>query len=39
MEKLKEFERLVEERCVGHGTIRYPVEIEARWNINNEQVR
>jgi len=39
MEKLKEFERLVEERCVGHGTIRHPVEIEARWNINNEHVR
>lgn len=32
-EQVREFERLVEERCVGHGTIRRPVPIETTWHI------
>lgn len=32
-ERLREFERLVEDRCVGHGTIRKPVPIETTWRI------
>jgi uncharacterized OsmC-like protein len=32
-EKLREFEQLVEDRCVGHGTLRNPVEIQAVWKI------
>jgi hypothetical protein len=38
-EKLRELERLVEERCVRHGTLRHPVDIETHWSINNQQVR
>lgn len=38
-EKLREFERLVEERCVGHGTLRHPVEVETHLSINNRQAR
>jgi uncharacterized OsmC-like protein len=33
IERLREFERLVEDRCVGHGTIRRPVPIETSWHI------
>lgn len=32
-EKLREFEQLVEDRCVGHGTLRNPVDIQAVWKI------
>ena len=32
-EELERFQRLVEERCVGHGTLRQPVEIESQWQI------
>jgi putative redox protein len=32
-EELERFQRLVEERCVGHGTLRQPVEIESHWQI------
>lgn len=39
IEKLKEFERLVEERCVGHGALRHPVAIETHWNINSQHLR
>jgi uncharacterized OsmC-like protein len=38
-EKLQEFERLVEERCVGHGTLRQPVAVETHWTINNLRLR
>jgi putative redox protein len=32
-EQLREFERMVEDRCVGHGTLRNPVAVEAVWKI------
>ncbi|HZQ35683.1 MAG TPA: OsmC family protein [Dehalococcoidia bacterium] len=32
-EQLAAFERLVEERCVGHGTLRAPVAIETSWKL------
>lgn len=32
-ERLREFERMVEDRCVGHGTLRRPVAVEATWHI------
>ena len=32
-EQLREFERMVEDRCVGHGTLRNPVDVEAVWKI------
>ena len=38
-EKLQEFERLVEERCVGHGTLRQSVAVESHWTINNLRLR
>jgi len=34
-EELERFQRLVEERCVGHGTLRQPVEIESNWQITS----
>lgn len=33
--ELERFQRLVEERCVGHGTLRQPVEIESHWQITS----
>jgi uncharacterized OsmC-like protein len=33
-EKLERFQQLVEDHCVGHGTLRQPVEIQSRWHIN-----
>ena len=33
VEQLEAFERLVEERCVGHGTLRAPVAIETSWKL------
>lgn len=33
-EQLASFEQLVEERCVGHGTLRAPVAVESHWTIN-----
>jgi uncharacterized OsmC-like protein len=33
--ELERFQRLVEQRCVGHGTLRQPVEIESRWHITS----
>ena len=35
-DKLAEFERLVEDRCVGHGTLRWPVSVETRWTFNGQ---
>lgn len=32
-EQIAAFERLVEERCVGHGTLRAPVAIETTWKL------
>ncbi|MDQ6680780.1 MAG: OsmC family protein [Pseudomonadota bacterium] len=32
-EQLDAFERLVEARCVGHGTLRAPVAIETTWKL------
>jgi uncharacterized OsmC-like protein len=32
-EQLEAFERMVEERCVGHGTLRTPVKIESSWKL------
>jgi uncharacterized OsmC-like protein len=32
-ERLREFERMVEDRCVGHGTLRRPVPVETIWHI------
>ena len=32
-EQLREFERMVEDRCVGHGTLRNSVAVEATWKI------
>ncbi|MGQ0843459.1 MAG: hypothetical protein ACT4QF_04935 [Sporichthyaceae bacterium] len=32
-ERLREFEQMVEDRCVGHGTIRKPVPVETVWHI------
>jgi putative redox protein len=32
---LERFQRLVEERCVGHGTLRQPVAIESHWQITS----
>ena len=34
-ERLREFERMVEERCIGHGTLRNPVAIETTWQIKD----
>ena len=31
--ELERFQRLVEDRCVGHGTLRQPVEIESHLQI------
>lgn len=33
--RLREFEQLVEDRCVGHGTLRKPVPIETTWRISS----
>jgi uncharacterized OsmC-like protein len=33
VERLEEFERMVEERCIGHGTLRRPVHVETTWCI------
>jgi uncharacterized OsmC-like protein len=38
IEQLAAFERLVEERCVGHGTLRAPVALESQWTINGQRV-
>jgi uncharacterized OsmC-like protein len=35
-DKLAEFERLVEDRCVGHGTLRWPVAVESHWTFNGQ---
>jgi uncharacterized OsmC-like protein len=35
--ELERFQRLVEERCVGHGTLRQPVEIESHWHITSSR--
>jgi uncharacterized OsmC-like protein len=32
-ERIEEFERMVEERCIGHGTLRRPVPVETTWRI------
>jgi uncharacterized OsmC-like protein len=32
-ERLEEFERMVEQRCIGHGTLRRAVPVETRWCI------
>lgn len=37
VEQLEAFERLVEERCVGHGTLRAPVTLESQWMINGQR--
>jgi uncharacterized OsmC-like protein len=34
-EELERFRRLVEDRCVGHGTLRQPVAIESHWQITS----
>jgi putative redox protein len=36
-EQLAAFEQLVEERCVGHGTLRAPVAVESHWTINGRR--
>jgi uncharacterized OsmC-like protein len=37
-ERLAEFERMVEERCIGHGTLRRPVPVETSWCIRERQL-
>ncbi len=37
-EALAEFEAMVESRCPGLGTVRLPVPVETRWQINGKRV-
>jgi uncharacterized OsmC-like protein len=36
-ERLEEFERMVEQRCIGHGTLRRPVPVETSWCIQERR--
>lgn len=36
-ERIEEFEAMVEERCIGHGTLRRPVPIETTWRIRGSE--
>lgn len=35
--ELKKLEKIAAERCVGHGTLEYPVQIEQEWSINGKK--
>ena len=35
---MRQFQELVEQRCVGHGTMMQPVVMESRWKINGKAV-
>ena len=37
-DKLRQFEQLVEERCVGHGTLQNPVRVESEWILNGQRL-
>ena len=37
-EQAKQFQEMVESRCVGHGTMTQPVAMESRWKINGKSV-
>jgi uncharacterized OsmC-like protein len=37
-EQVKQFQEMVEQRCVGHGTMMQPVAMESRWKINGKSV-